>query len=63
MSFAKIILNYVKNKNKTKNLVFPVLIGKTKILKHIHTFRKEKRMVCQYPPARVSDQVYNSDFS
>lgn len=35
-------MNY-ETKTKQKNLMmFPVLIGKTKILKHIHTFRRKK---------------------
>lgn len=44
MIFGKNKLNYVKI--KTKNLMmFPVLIGKTKILKHIQTFRRKEGMV------------------
>lgn len=56
-------MNYAKNKNKTKNLMmFPVLIGKTKTLKQIHTFRKKRGIVCQYPSASVSDWFYNQIF-
>lgn len=54
-------MNYAKNKNKTKNLImFPVLIGKSKTLKQIHTFRRKRGMVCQYPSANQQMLVTGS---
>lgn len=54
MISGKNILNELCNKNETiKNLMmFPVLIGKNKNLE-IHTVRRKKEMVCQYPSASV----------
>lgn len=54
-------MNYV-TKTKQKKLHVSSFNWE-KNLKHIHTFRRKKRMVCQYSSASVSNWFYNLDCS